>query len=389
MRDAPTRQRAALLLLVGAAVALASAGAAHALYPQPVLEVVPVQRLVENLERLVKKKPKDAQARLNLARVHAMAYASKAEQAQVLKGKEERGAWFGYEPRHAPFAVKPADDAAKRRAAREHLEKAVQRYREAIKLAPDNLTARLGLAWTTEQSGDRKEAARLYRDVIERAWPKEKGMKAAPLGWHSVTAEAADYLTPLLDVTQDAKEIAALKERTAHVRRIPRPVTPIAIPLRDGLRADDLEDRSARVAFDLDGSGLPQRWTWVTRGAGWLVFDRRGTGRVDSGLQLFGNVTFWLFWENGYQALAALDDNGDGVLTGRELRGLAIWQDLNGNGVCDPGELKSLAEWGIVGLSCRYERDPSHPDGMVYAPRGVLLRDGRTRPSFDLILHRR
>jgi tetratricopeptide (TPR) repeat protein len=381
--------RRPVALALAACAALLAAGAADARYIRPVLEVVPVQKLVANLERLVEKNPKDAQARLNLARVHAMAYASKTDEAQVRKGKEDSGAWFGYEPKHAPFTPKSTKDEAKAKAAQEHLKKAIQRYRETVKLAPDNLTARLGLAWTVEQTGDKKEAVKLYRDVIERAWEKEKGLKRAPLGWHSVTAEAAGYLTPLLDAAKDEKELATLKERTAKMKRVPRPVTPIAIPLRDGLTARDLEDRKARVAFDLDGSGLPQKWTWVTRDAGWLVYDHRGTGKIDSGLQLFGNVTFWLFWENGYQALAALDENGDGMLTGKELQGLAIWQDLNGNGVCDPGEVKSLAEWGIVALSYRYQRHPNRPDGMVYSPAGVRLRDGRTRPSFDLVLQPR
>jgi hypothetical protein len=368
---------------------LLAAGTLSARYIRPVLEVVPVAKLVQNLERIVQKNPKDAQARLNLARVHAMAYASKTDKAEVFKGKEERGAWFGYEHKHVPFTLTPAKDEAKEKAAKEHLAKAIQRYREAVQMAPDNLTARLGLAWTVEQSGDKKDAVKLYRAVIEQAWAKEKDLKQAPLGWHSVTAEAAGYLTPLLDATKDREEIATLKERAAQASRIPRPVTPLAIPLRDGLKAHDLEDRAACVTFDLDGTGLPQKWTWITRDAGWLVYDHRGTGKVDSALQLFGNVTFWLFWENGYQALAALDEDGDGWLTGRELQGLAIWQDLNGNGVCDPGEVRSLAEWGIVGLSCRYQTDTSRADGLVYSPAGVRLRDGRTRPSYDLILQRR
>src|SRR5262249_27904770 len=168
---------------------------------------------------------------------------------EVFKGKEEAGAWFGYAPKHVPFTVKPADDEAARKAARAHLDKAIRRYRETVKMAPDNLTARLGLAWTVEQSGEKKEAVILYREVIEKAWAKEKEMKRAPLGWHSVTAEAAGYLVPLLDATADAKEIASLKDRAEQARRIPRPITPIAIPLRDGLTAQDLEDRSACVAF--------------------------------------------------------------------------------------------------------------------------------------------
>ncbi|MCI0461611.1 MAG: hypothetical protein L0Z62_32070 [Gemmataceae bacterium] len=384
---ARTCRRAALL--AACAATLLVAPAADALYVRPVLDTIPVARLVENLERLAQKNPKDAQVRLNLARAHAMAYALKTDQAQVLKAKEERGAWFGYEPKHVPFTAKPTDDKARLKAAREHLDRAIERYKEAVQLAPDNLTARLGLAWTTEQSGAKGEAVKLYRDVIERAWKKEKEMKRAPLGWHSVTAEAAGYLTPLLDAEKDRAEIQTLKDRSAQTKRIPRPITPIAIPLRDGLKAQDLIDTQARVAFDLDGSGLPQRWTWITREAGWLVYTHGGKGKVDSGLQLFGNVTFWLFWEHGYRAMEALDADGDGQLTGRELEGLAVWHDGNGDGVCEPSELKSLSELGIVGLSCRCVQDASHPERRWYAPAGVLLRDGRTRPSYDLILHRR
>ena len=122
---------------------------------------------------------------------------------------------------------------------------------------------------------------------------------------------------------------------------LPRPITPIVVSLRNGAAARDLENHSARVAFDADGTGLQKHWTWITRDAGWLVYDPHNTGKITSGLQLFGGVTFWMFWENGYQALAALDDDGDGMLTGRELKGLAIWQDLNGNGVCERGDVTS------------------------------------------------
>ena len=131
---------------------------------------------------------------------------------------------------------------------------------------------------------------------------------------------------------------------------------------------------------------LKRKWTWVTKDAGWLVYDPKGKRDITSCLQMLGNVTFWLFWETGYDVLASLDDNGDGVLTGDELKGLAIWHDANGNGICDPGEVKPLSAYGIVAVSCRFERDPSHPDRVAFSPRGVTFRDGRTRPTFDLIL---
>ena len=86
----------------------------------------------------------------------------------------------------------------------------------------------------------------------------------------------------------------------------------------------------------------------------WLVFDKQSTGSITSGLQLFGNVTFWLFWRNGYDALRALDDDGDGRIAGAELAGLALWHDRNADGVSDRGEVRPVSEWGIVSLSCEY-----------------------------------
>ncbi|HEY3999910.1 MAG TPA: hypothetical protein VGO93_13635 [Candidatus Xenobia bacterium] len=97
---------------------------------------------------------------------------------------------------------------------------------------------------------------------------------------------------------------------------------------------------AAHVRYDLDGSGEMRDWEWISPRAGWLVY-----GTPSNGLRLLGSRTFWVFWNDGYDALSALDDNGDGQLTGHELDGLSIWQDLNGNGVCDPGELRSVRDW--------------------------------------------
>ena len=349
---------------------------------------VPVERLINNLEASVKNDPKNAQVRFNLARVHAMAFALKTETAQVRKGKENE-AWFGYESDHVPFKAIATDDKNKLNAAREHLVRAIERYEEGLNLDPKNLTATLGHAWCLEQSGDKERAIKEYREVIEAAWVKEKDMEGAPSGWRSVTAEAAGYLIPLLDKDKDRRETAELQDRINRTDSIPRRITPIVIPLREGLTAYDLEDRSARVDFDADGTGQRKSWSWITKDAGWLVYDPHGTGKVGSALQMFGNVTFWMFWENGYQALAALDNDRNGILKGRELGGLAIWQDIDCDGVSDPGEVRTLDEWGIVGISCRYTRDARHPDGVAYSPRGIIFRDGSSRASYDIILRGR
>src|SRR5262245_7841595 len=168
-------------------------------YVMPDLVNVPVERLAKNLEAIAKNDPKDAQVRFNLARVHAMAYALKTNTTQVFKGREKQGAWFGYEPDHVPFKVRSTGDQNLLKVAREHLALAIAWYEEGLKLKPDDLTGSLGHAWCIDQSGDKNRAIEEYRAVIEKAWLKEKDLKTAPLGWRSVTAEAAGYLIPLLD----------------------------------------------------------------------------------------------------------------------------------------------------------------------------------------------
>jgi hypothetical protein len=364
-----------------------TASSTPAMFIRIEVEKVPVERLAKNLEEEIKKDPKNAQAVLNLARLHAMAYSLRAEEVPV-NSKKPDAVWFGHTPPIVPFtAVTKTEDKEKLRAASEHLETSLKFYDKALELTPDDLRAQLGRAWLLTQTDKKADAIAALRKVVEKSWETEKDLKRIGLGGHTITAEGAGYLVPLLDAEKDKDEIATLKERADKLRKLPRPVTPIAIPLHDGLKAIDIEDRTASVAFDADGSGLQKKWTWINRDAAWLVYDPKQSGKIDSGLQLFGNVTFWLFWESGYDALASLDDNGDGVLTGKELAGLALWHDANGNGICDPGEVKPLSEYGIVALSCKFERDPNHPDRIAFSKLGVTFRDGSTRPTFDLVLH--
>src|SRR6185295_8589116 len=127
---------------------------------------------------------------------------------------------------------------------------------------------------------------------------KEKNLTRAGVGWHSVTAEAAGYLIRLLNAKKNSKEINILRSRIKQVERVTRPVTPLVIPLREGLTLGQLEDRADNVVFDADGTGIKKNWTWITSDAGWLVYDSHNTKKITSALQMFGGVTFWLFWEN-------------------------------------------------------------------------------------------
>ena len=376
-----------LLFPVTIFIALIFQNQVHARYLRPQLEATPVDRLIKNLSEQVKAKPKDVKLRFNLARVHAMAFALKTDEAKVRTGKANLGAWFGYEPRHVPFKAAPTKDEAKRKAAEAQLKLALERYAEVLKMDPKHLSAQLGYGWCLEQAGKKAEAIAQYKKTIELGWAKEKDLRFAGLGWHSVVAEAAGYLTPLLDAKNDADELASLKQRVAQVRRVRRPVTPLAVPLHDGLSVADLVNRTASVRFDADGSGEQKNWSWLSRDAAWLVYDQKQSGHITSALQLFGNVTFWLFWENGYQALATLDDNADGQLTGTELRHLALWRDANANGISEAGEVTPVSAAGIVALSCKYTVTGHSPDCRAVAPVGVTFKDGTIRQTFDIILH--
>jgi tetratricopeptide (TPR) repeat protein len=364
------------------------ASSLQARYIGPDLEITPVDRLVKNLEAQVKAKPKDIRLRFNLARVHGMAFASKAGETSIWRGREDQGAWFGYEPKHVPFRLAKTDDPAKSKAAKAQLKLAIQRYKEVLKLDSKHLSANLGYGWCLQQAGKEEKAITQYRKTIEIGWAKEKEKHSVGPGWHSVVAEATGYLTPFLDPEKDKKELATLKQRIEHMKSIGRAITPIAVPLSDDLDVADLADLNARVPFDADGSGERGNWSWITRDAAWLVFDQKGDGQVTSGLQLFGSVTFWLFWNNGYEALATLDDNADDRLDGEELRHLALWRDSNGNGISEPGELTSLGKAGITSLSCRRQSHDS-PHCKAFSPKGMTLRNGATRPTYDLILYPR
>jgi tetratricopeptide (TPR) repeat protein len=270
---------------------------------------------------------------------------------------------------------KPSEEEAQK-----HLAAAIEHYREALKLKKHHLPARLGLGWCLDQAGDKTAAVESYRQALALALKKESKKWLFFQG--SFVEETAHYLLPLLDPEEDAQEIEKVKAYAEANRKKARAITPLVVPLEDDAGLDELVDYRAGVQFDLDGSGFRRRWGWITPKAAWLVWDPHGSGTVTSGLQMFGSVTFWIVWKNGYQALSALDDNGDGVLSGRELEGLALWHDRDSNGVSDPGEVRPVESCGIQSLSCHYCQ---HPAGIPFSPSGVVFRGGQARPTYDWI----
>ncbi|HEX4997232.1 MAG TPA: hypothetical protein VFY29_03345 [Terriglobia bacterium] len=392
---------AGALLLFGYVCRLA------AMYMQPITDTVPIERLIRNIETLAADNPQNADILFNLGRVHAMAFAKKLEAKDPVEvvgpGANAVQPWFGIGQNPiVPPTVVNSTDAARLKEAKNHIDAAIDAYRRGVALNPKDLRAKLGYAWCIDQSGDRAKAVTAYRQVIAEAWATEQrsakptettgqtGGSTAGFGESPtyLTAEAARYLLPLLDREKDHDEIVTLQDRMQilNAARIFF-VTPIAIPLSDSARPETFLDGNARVSFDADGSGLPNRWTWITPDAAWLVHVPKKSYPVTSALQLFGSVTFWLFWENGYEPMNALDDNRDGILSGTELEGLGLWRDANRNGIAEEGEVKSLAEWNIVSLNCAHQDSSNRRDYVAFSQKGVTFKGGHTRPTWDVLLY--
>ncbi len=350
------------------AAALLLSPAALGRYATVQTEKVPVARLAANLEKKLAAAPKDFDLLVRTARVHAMAYAAKTSELEVRKGEPDEP-WFGYAPKNLPFQLQIGESPAVVKTAEAHLEKAVDLYLRAEKERPEHLVTVLGLAWCLEQSGKKTEALNRYRKVIETSY--KNGKSSGGPDW-DLLSEAIQYAKPLLDPKKDMEELSRYEERLLLAQKQPRAVTPVLVDLSGRGELEAVVDRAARVAFDLDGRGKGGcAWEWIDRdAAAWLVFDGDGTGRIDSGLDLFGAVSWWLFWRDGYEALAALDDDGNGLVSGPELAGIALWRDRDGNGVSDPGEVTTLEAHGIVTLDTR---------AAVDAASGLLAASGTKR----------
>lgn len=168
------------------------------------------------------------------------------------------------------------------------------------------------------------------------------------------------------------------------IRALPQStmITPIIFSLDDNLPLADLLAPETVVRFDLDGTGRGQAWPWVRPTTGILVWDPARSGVVTSGRQLFGSVTWWIFFDDGFQAMRMLDDDADGVLAGEELAGLSVWFDLNADGVSQPGEVVPIELLPIRSIATTYD---SREGELFVSHAGLTLTDGSTLPVYDWV----
>jgi tetratricopeptide (TPR) repeat protein len=370
------------VILYSSLLLLLTSNLSWARYMRPDLEKVPVKTLIANLEKnLESDSGSKAETHHHLARAYGMAYSKNLLSSNEFETNKKSGKlWFGFAAPFVPYA-RYLDKNERNAEATKFLEQALKHYGAALKLQPNDATMLLGHGWCLEQAGKKDEAVTRYRTALEEFWKKDGQRRGVfgPVG----TYEGVKYLVPLLDPAKDKAEIDKLNARVAKLKSLPRAMTPIAIPLHSNATLDSVFNRKASVTFDADGSGLQSSWNWIHGDAGWLVYDNKGTGKIDTAIQFFGNRTFMLFLEDGYAAMRLLDSNGDNRLSGDELTNVSIWNDRNGNAISEAGEVQSVHSHGIVSLKADGQR---HPSGILYSPQGVNFKDGSVAPSFDIIL---
>ncbi len=295
-----------------------------------------------------------------------------------------------------------------------HIEAAVRHLNKAIRLSPDAYSAlpHLTLACVFESSSTLAGKVTLlppYRDLKTKAdFLREAGkeyLAAFDLSLENdlnpKTGDLSHLHTPrqiplfglqtlisyeaarsYLRVAPNGPRHGQVAVALAKFNKLPPSgiVTPLIFSLDHRASLAELLAPGKVVDFDLNGTGLPQRYSWVQPTTAFLVWDPEGAGVITSGRRLFGNATWWMLWSNAYEALDALDNNRDGWLTGSELKGLAIWVDRNQNGRAEPGEVTPLRATEIDGIATH----DSERVGISLANfEGIRLRDGRLLPSYD------
>lgn len=410
---------AALSLNLSAPLALARTGGTG-FWP---IEEVPVERLLRNIERN-RDKMKGHQYWSAFARIHLLAYIRQTETlpASTKRGRNneevlDEGPFIGCKP-IAPPPDKPVEENAKAEATGQcttedrqfdfpaprglpegtlavrhsvdyHLRLAVWAYERVKAIEPQHIRTRLALAYAYDRLGKIDEAIVELRYIIDTAAaalptvrPSVKAYERLHEYWELqiVAAEAIEHLLMISGSQEDLDRIERLRPKLETPQKEMLYMTPIFVPLTNAEGMQSFIDPAPHVTFDLTGQGLQLKGGWITKDAAWLVWDPSNKQKIVSGFQLFGSVTWLTPWDNGYLALAALDDDGDGKIAGTELEGLSLWRDVNGNGVSDQGEVKPVANWQIVSLGYHHKRQSK--DAWI-SEEGVTFANGETRRTYD------
>lgn len=168
----------------------------------------------------------------------------------------------------------------------------------------------------------------------------------------------------------------------------PARFSPLVLDL-DAIGIDTLPVQLRR--FDLNADGKAEYCGWLSGRDAFLVLDRNRNRRVDSGEELFGDATPLASGRrarHGFEALAELDANGDGLVDDRDpgWQQLALWHDFNANALTDRSELIGISGTEIASLELAFQPG-SGLDAHGNERRlvgGYRLRNGERRVMEDI-----
>lgn len=155
-------------------------------------------------------------------------------------------------------------------------------------------------------------------------------------------------------IAELTKEIQNEAENYAKAGDAQPPRDPLIIDL--GKTGIELHSLANGVNFDLDNNGFAEKTAWVGSEDGLLALDRNENGKIDNGGELFGDQVIMkngFKSESGFEALAELDENGDGIIDKNDpqFANLCVWIDANRNGISEANELNSLDAIGVTAIS--------------------------------------
>ena len=360
---------------------------------------VPIERLLKNINSYIRKNPKDAQGYYVRGRLHSLAYATGTRQMEMYETGSDKLPQF---PSYESIFVKRSGNFQLSKESRQHLLESIRDYQRATILAPNDAMSFLGLGWVLEDGAPfadkvdafpkerprtnwQDKAIAMYRQAYKLTAAGDLKLDGLGPGAHAaISYEAGESILRLLRnrnlTTAERAEITQIEKTIAELEKKPRAITPIIFPLTEPGSLESLLTYHQPVRFDLAGDGKASLWPWIKPNAGILVWDPKHTGRITSGRQLFGSVTWWISWTNGYQPLAMLDNNGDEWLSGKELIGLAVWVDANSNGVSEAGEVRTLQNFGVTRVAVKYTGNIANTP---FNANGIQLRDGQFLPTYD------
>jgi len=162
-------------------------------------------------------------------------------------------------------------------------------------------------------------------------------------------------------------------------------IDPLILDLdNDGIETTNVKDGAY---FDHDSNGFAEQTGWASSDDGLLVMDRNNNGTIDNGTELFGDQTILQNGQratDGFQALAELDSNSDGVIDMNDapFSNLRIWQDIDGDGYSAPDELFTLQEMGIQSINLAHtDTNTIDPQGNTQIQAGTFTRTDNSTAS--------